>query len=753
MKRVSLVMVLTVIAVGPVSGRVIHVPADSSTIQAGINGAQDGDTVLVADGTYKGDGNKNLDFGGKAILVTSENGPDSTIIDCENDGRGFYFHSGEGLSSMVSGFTIRNGAVDDGGGGIYCYSYSSPTITNCVITGNFTSSFGGGGICCRDHSSPIIKGNTISGNSVSQGSGGGIYCYGYSSPTIEGNIISGNMIESPTGAVIRGGGICCTNYSSPAIIHNTITGNTVTSVQGSGGGISFAGSTGAPLARIDGNTISGNEAPIGGGIYFSDEPCFTITNNTISNNQAGWGGGIYAASSAIIYNCIITGNNVGTPSGGGSGGGICCYGCSPTITSCVVSACTSKSVYAAAVGGGITCYSYGGDCNPIITNCIISENIVTSEWTAHGGGIYCAGDGVYTCEPTITNCTITKNSAIDTVGFYWAYGGGISCFYYASPTVINTILWEDTATGEGNEIYLDDYSSITITYSDIQDGWEGTGNIDADPLFVTGPKGDYYLSQIAAGQALQSPSVDSGSDLASNLGMDSMTTRTDEQFDTGIVDMGFHYTVAVPKPDIQLSDTMHDFGNVGVGDSTDWTLIVSNVGDTTLIVDNIVSDNPVFTIPAPNFPQNILPGDSIDVTVRFLPTAETTYSGTLTVVSNDPDESLLYVSLQGTGTCWELELIDVVNYPNPFGRDGTKFTYQLCKEAAITVKIYTVTGEHVRTLSGLETSGNAGYNEAVWDGKNKYAKEVAPGIYIYQIIAEDEQGKTMSKIRKCAKSE
>ena len=74
----------------------IHVPGDQPTIQAGINAASNGDVVLVADGTYTGSGNKNLDFLGRAITVRSEsNDPTRCILDCQSVGRGFYFHSGE----------------------------------------------------------------------------------------------------------------------------------------------------------------------------------------------------------------------------------------------------------------------------------------------------------------------------------------------------------------------------------------------------------------------------------------------------------------------------------------------------------------------------------------------------------------------------------------------------------------------------------------------------------------------------------
>jgi len=76
--------------------RTITVRADGSgdypTIQAAIDAASDYDVVVVADGNYTGEGNKNLDFGGKAITLRSQNGPEKCIIDCEGNGRGFYFY-------------------------------------------------------------------------------------------------------------------------------------------------------------------------------------------------------------------------------------------------------------------------------------------------------------------------------------------------------------------------------------------------------------------------------------------------------------------------------------------------------------------------------------------------------------------------------------------------------------------------------------------------------------------------------------
>ena len=111
----------------------IHVPADQLTIQSGINTAKNGDTVLVADGIYKGEGNVNIDFKGKQITVKSQNGPESTIIDCERkpDIHGFIFQNRETNDTVLEGFTIKNSLRS----GISC-NRSSATIKKCNIVWN-----------------------------------------------------------------------------------------------------------------------------------------------------------------------------------------------------------------------------------------------------------------------------------------------------------------------------------------------------------------------------------------------------------------------------------------------------------------------------------------------------------------------------------------------------------------------------------------------------------------------------------------
>jgi len=104
------------------------------TIQEGIDAANDGDTVLVAAGTYTGEGNRNIDFNGKSIVLKALDGPEVTIVDCEGQTRGFNFHSGEGHSAAIVGIKITRGQADYGGA-VYC-ERSHPQLRNCIIENN-----------------------------------------------------------------------------------------------------------------------------------------------------------------------------------------------------------------------------------------------------------------------------------------------------------------------------------------------------------------------------------------------------------------------------------------------------------------------------------------------------------------------------------------------------------------------------------------------------------------------------------------
>jgi len=297
----------------PLRATVIRVPADSATIQGGIDGTQDGDTVLVAPGKYL----ENLNFEGKAIWLTSEVGPESTII----DGDSILYHpvvtfeSGEDTNSVLDGFTITRGYAPTGAG-IRCLLRSSPKIINNIITKNCSYKepcppvpWNGAGIFCN-MGSPIIRDNIITRNKAN--GAGGIFSSG-GSPLIEGNEISDNI-----GVGI---GIYADTSAHPCIINNRILNN-------EGGGIG-TNESGSPL--ISNNTISGNynfRSPesYGGGISSAPESRPIIVDNIITGNKANASGGgigtpIWGCSILLIKGNYIAGDSAFEGGGIGLSGG------------------------------------------------------------------------------------------------------------------------------------------------------------------------------------------------------------------------------------------------------------------------------------------------------------------------------------------------------------------------------------------------------------------------------------------------
>ena len=231
-------------------GADLLVPSQFSTIQAAINAAVTGDSVIIAPGTYTGDGNRNISISGKTITVhsTDPNNPavvSSTVIDCNLLSGGFNLAS----NSILDGLTIIDGNSTNGAG-IYVSSSYSPVIRNCVITRNSSSSSGGGFYSAGN---PTISGCTITGNSAPYG--GGIYIY-------QGSITINNSFIAANSSQINGAGVYISSSSAVGMLakYCTFAGN---KTAGTGGGVYMASSSSSLSGFYDifwGNTDSGGAA-------------------------------------------------------------------------------------------------------------------------------------------------------------------------------------------------------------------------------------------------------------------------------------------------------------------------------------------------------------------------------------------------------------------------------------------------------------------------------------------------------------
>ncbi len=437
---------------------VINVPGDEATIQAAIDVAVTGDTVLVMDGTYTGAGNRDIDFGGKGVTLVSQHGADTCVIDCQgfpgNDFRGFYLHGSYTSSAVIYGLTVTGGYISDdpeGGGAILVSGDGSAVdIRECRFLSNYTAFDGGAirviGADCR--------------------------------VDIRDNFFSFNSADNDGGAL----SISSSGTEQPRVFSCDFQENTAA---GDGGGINFLGNVGLFHCRI-----TGNSAMNGGGVF------------------------IDAESGSVMGNCVIS-DNQAVQKGGGAG-----------------------------LSGGLS------------------------------------GTPV-----SIQNCTLVGNAGDS--------GGGVSIANGADIEITDSIMWNNAADTAGPEIHLGstgDPSILNVVFSDVQGGasavhtdpgstlnW-GISNFDADPLFTSGYCGGYYLSQLASGQAADSPCFDSGSQTAEGICypsapggetvcLNELSTRTDHIADMGKVDLGYHCSIGIvitptPTPATHWGDTCDTAGDI-----------------------------------------------------------------------------------------------------------------------------------------------------------------------------------------------
>ena len=289
-------------------------------------------------------------------------------------------------------------------------------------------------------------------------------------------------------------------------------------------------------------TFSGNQGVFGGGMCNDHESSPTLTDCTFIGNSADQGAGMrnFGECSPTLTNCTFIGNHAFS-----RGGGLCNREASnPTLTNCRIINNTAGGVVWGS-GGGMYNRS---SCNPMLINCIITLN------TAKGGGSEGGGICNYNYRPnsslTLINCTFARNIA--------SSGNALACDSKdrSFPTilrVINCIIWDS-----GNQIWNDDGSPIEITYSDVQGGWPGQGNINTNPLFVDADGADNIFGTEDDDLRLlpDSPCIDAGDNTAVPVSA-AIDLDGNPRIINGTVDMGAYEGGIAPPVKVYYVDVIN----------------------------------------------------------------------------------------------------------------------------------------------------------------------------------------------------
>jgi len=431
-------------------------------LQDAIDGLRDGQTLDVPPGLYEG----QIDFQGKAITLRAAEGPGVTFLDGNGEGPVVTFGSGEGRDSVLEAFTIVGGAANNMGAGAHI-ACSSPTIRDChfLANGSNGGSSGMGGAIRIIQGAPLIENCTFVSNV--NGNGGAIDHDGKSNdcdlvPEESLMIINCDFIAN---MAEQGGAIMSFLNTAEMIVRDC-------------------------TFRSNSATLNAQPFNVGGGLgyaFTSSDSVLRVENCAFENNIASSGGGLGLGETqgkTVVKDCRFDGNLAKSfdENFGGAAAGVAIGFAGQSVVDTTFVNCEITNNKSDEITGGIQLFGPAA-----LINCVVAAN----EANQSTGGIAVMTNATGT---VMRNCVIANNQAAKSFG-------GITIADNADVQLVNSIIRQNTAAENTSNIAGGE--SAIVSYSNIEGGWPGIGNIDMDPMFVDPQSGDYRL-------IAESPMIDAG---------------------------------------------------------------------------------------------------------------------------------------------------------------------------------------------------------------------------------------------------
>lgn len=457
---------------------------DFPTLQAAIDALDDGDVILLADGVYRGAGNRDVDLRGKALRLQPQRGPaGQCVIDCEGSPgdphRAFVSHAGEGSATQIEGLVIVGGYADRGGA-ILCEN-ASPTLLRCTLVANAASN-AGAGVYCASGAQPTLRNVIVAFSPLGEALG----CDGSSALVLSccnlwGNAggdwvgcvasqqgESGNLgadpdfCDAPSGDYgLRVGSPCAPEANPDCGQIGALPlrcGNASHYVIRPDGSGDFPTVQAAMDAAFDGDTILLSAGVFSGaGNVDLDFLGKAITVRSLGGNAEDCVINCRPEGSTELHRAFIFHSGEGPAS------------VLDGITIMNGDAPSGPYPYAYQ-GGAIVC----GEASPTIRRCRFQRNRAPGymTWLGKGGAVYSTGDSL-----VISDCYFERNSA--------TAAGAIACL--ASTRITDCVFLRNAATGSGGAVYSDGGVTVRIDRCDFSGnaGWSGGGiNAQGDTLLV-----------------------------------------------------------------------------------------------------------------------------------------------------------------------------------------------------------------------------------------------------------------------------